>query len=84
VRFLIFDACEDDLLASSFGNEVFLIETLTPRPDSEPQMSTRILNLSVITHHQSSSTSSSSSPSSNSREIPREQPRVTTVEIDRH
>jgi len=35
------------------------VSKLTPCPDSEPQVSTCILNLSVITHHQPSSSSSS-------------------------
>jgi hypothetical protein len=74
VRFLILNACEEDMLASSFENVFSLIRELTPCPNGESQVSTRILNLSIITHHQPSSlpsSSSSSSPSSINKKFPK-------------
>lgn len=61
VRFLILDACKEDRSASSLDNASIAFAPLTPCPHSEPQVSTRILNLSVITHHRPSSSLSSSS-----------------------
>lgn len=55
MRFLVLDACNEDRSASSFNNATVAFAPLTPCPHSEPQVSTRVLNLSVITHHRPSS-----------------------------
>ena len=71
-----------DRSVSSF-NKASVVSALTPCPHSEPQVSTRVLNLSVITHHRPSSSSSSSSLFVEQQDNPGKIRTASTVGIDR-
>ena len=82
MRFLILDACKDDRSAVSFHNVSVAFPQLTPCPHSESQVSTRVLDLSVITHHRPSSSSFSSS-SNSQQDNPGKNGTASIVGIDR-
>ena len=85
MRFLVLDACNEDRSASSFNNATVAFAPLTPCPYSEPQVSTRVLNLSVITHHRLSLLLLLPllRLSSNSKAIPGKSERLQQLGIDR-